>query len=135
MGRLIAADHPLVGAMETGVMVIVVTGKGRSQAAIPDYCHVSPDYVTALAHARALAGEAAIRVLGDPGAVAVALEAQADEIHICVSGPRLGLGTRLFGKGMPGADYFVRTLECDAQGVALHLQRKGGLCQARAGVD
>lgn len=82
-------------------------------------------YPAAFAAARAEAGDKAVLVLGEAGALGAALQSgEADEIWLRVVSRTLGAGAPLFDDGAPVDGYFVSEMETTPDTVHLHLERR-----------
>ncbi|MEE4453280.1 riboflavin biosynthesis protein RibD [Novosphingobium resinovorum] len=87
--------------------------------------HFLTTYGEAFAAARLAAGDKAVLVVGEAGAVKAALRSgEAPEIWLRVVSRTLGQGTPLFEEGSAVADYFVSELDTTADAVHMHLERR-----------
>jgi dihydrofolate reductase len=83
-------------------------------------------YVVAFAAAREAAGDRAVLVVGEAGALKAAMHAgAADEIWLRMLSRTLGHGTPLF-EDIPVERYFVSEMETTPEAVHMHLERRLG---------
>lgn len=104
--------------------VFVVTD---APLAIPSHgdFHFVPTYADAFAAAQDAAGDRAVLVVGEAGAVKAALRSgHADEIWLRMMSHTLGKGAVLFEDDIPVENYFVSELDTTADAVHMHLERK-----------
>ncbi|MGF7155219.1 dihydrofolate reductase family protein [Novosphingobium gossypii] len=84
-------------------------------------------YAQAFAEAQAAAGDRAVLVVGEAGAIKAALRSgEAAEIWLRVVSRTLGRGDPLFDDGIPVENYFVSGLDTTADAVHMHLERRHG---------
>lgn len=82
-------------------------------------------YAEAFAQAAQVAGEAAVLVVGEAGALKAAMRTgDADEIWLRLMLRTLGGGASLFEDGIPVADYFVSEMETGPDAVHMHLEKR-----------
>lgn len=87
--------------------------------------HFLPTYAEAFAAAQRAAGDSAVLVVGEAGAMRAALRSgEADEIWLRVMSRALGHGAALFEDGIPVDNYFVSALDTTADAVHMHLERR-----------
>ncbi|PNU06361.1 dihydrofolate reductase family protein [Novosphingobium guangzhouense] len=104
--------------------VFVVTDAPLRIPARGDF-HFLPTYADAFAAAQQAAGDAAVLVVGEAGAVRAALRSgEADEIWLRLMSRTLGKGSAVFEDGIPVENYFVSELDTTADAVHMHLERK-----------
>lgn len=87
--------------------------------------HFMTNYTAAFAAAQEAAGDKAVLVVGEGGAMRAALgSSDADEIWLRVVSRTLGNGAPLFEDDIPVENYFVSELDTTADAVHMHLARR-----------
>jgi len=82
-------------------------------------------YSAAFAAAKATAGDRAVLVVGETGAMKAALgSGEADEIWLRMTPRTLGGGAPLFDDDVPVENYFVSEMETSAEAVHMHLEKR-----------
>jgi dihydrofolate reductase len=82
-------------------------------------------YARAFAAAKAAAGDGAVLVVGEAGALKAAMRAgEADEIWLRLMSRTLGGGATLFEEDIPVENYFVSEMETTPEAVHMHLERR-----------
>lgn len=109
-------------AYATQTPVFVVTD--AAPTTVPGFRFLAT-YAAAFADARSAAGDRAVLVVGEAGALKAAMHAgAADEIWLRLTARRLGDGAPLFEEGVPVEDYFVSEMEATPDAVHMHLERR-----------
>lgn len=84
-------------------------------------------YAGAFAAARAAAGDKAVLVVGEAGAIRAAMRTgEAHDIWLRVVSCTLGQGAPLFEEGIPVENYFVSEMETTPDAVHMHLEKRLG---------
>lgn len=123
--QLVSDAEWIAGADAAAVAVFVVADRPARAQSEGRAVRFTESYATAFKAARDVAGERAVLVMGESGAMRAALrDGKAEDVWLHVLSRTLGQGAPLFDDEVPVDNYFVSEMETTAEGVHMHLERR-----------